>query len=1035
MKESAFREQKKPAPGRGWHNNNNKMLTERVCLYVFARKDTQPQANFLADGQKPPYSPKFLYRFLSEGRRVEAWEMVKGTSRDPISNPTGKMVDWRNYHRHLREALLASNEKKYQQLKSYRLPAVVWSGAPDRRKATVNWDHSGIINFDVDPVKGEVDLPADARQQLEHIPFLQAHGRSPRGIVPGRGEGWANFVVEFPDPRAITPSERSLFDRWLPRSGQPTTFHLHKLYAHVIKLYLKHEEDYPWATHADAKRLRYLIYDPELYVNPSPTPLTWATLKGMYSQLEPLDRKVSRKRKEDRKVNLDTSDLAAVLKAEAIEHYESKFDARFVAFEPGCRHDFVLSFFISAHVLGIPAEVAQSIFEQDYHDDTEEVEKMVADAIEWVEEFYTRYEFGTFSSRLRDVGKRTIHLAKGQYLSQVINPGDLDNTLLIAPTGSGKTRACMENIEGPVIITTPLSALVRQIATRPGSQFTTIKPFVDDSGTERTGIDWKNPPEKIVCTIASMEVLIEELKRGNRIKKYHLVVDECHYFAMAASPNYMLSDLRNLWEHRKMFRAQTLMTGTPIYLHDTVDLKRLEVTMDKKKRKTFQRLYVRRARQGRTTDTLAHYLRQIMEEQPEVPVVVWQNDKKRLRPILQGLFAGDDRVLFVDSHTKTKSPELWSHLCEQPGFPEGCQVLVSTSTIQEGLDFEAYQGKAIVIFTGYPSVEEIQQLSERFRKAEKIEVKLFATAPAEDDEKMAHQEPDSELLCALESSLAADLHRIRRQRGLPISAYRALSLMGSRGYLYAREGRGSGLDTLRLNHKAYKATKRARWSNPTLFDEAIQEYDMEVLTTEYIDPVARTEEAQEAIDLAMDLIEDEAQAAFDRTADTIFSIRTNIVSAARAYQRTQNYMLAMGEEDAAFTIEDYMAYIARDKEVYHTLLPQDQRLSKAHQQAVSSRLYAEWLIQQPGCPDEIREAVLAIMEIKPGVYTETQVKTMAARAVRILEDIGASFPPFSIQRSRTLLRPFLRTKKIRGREEYEIIPFVLPARIRYFCTK
>lgn len=127
-----------------------------------------------------------------------------------------------------------------------------------------------------------------------------------------------------------------------------------------------------------------------------------------------------------------------------------------------------------------------------------------------------------------------------------------DNTILWADTGMGKTTWACTSIEGKKIILVPTIGALKNIEHK-----------YNASSFYETNKNVSDKDELIVCTYSSAPALFKTVNswKGG-LKRYTLIVDEQHNFAVSSSKNYRNKELNYVLDNIHQFNKRIFMTGT-----------------------------------------------------------------------------------------------------------------------------------------------------------------------------------------------------------------------------------------------------------------------------------------------------------------------------------------------------------------------------------------------------------------------------------------------------------------------------------------
>jgi putative DNA primase/helicase len=169
-----------------------------------------------------------------------------------------------------------SDKKEYQAAKTGTLPCVMFSGCFDRAVSgdeQPNVLHSGRMNVDID-----LDAPAMLDAFFNAIsdgaiPFIEAAARSVSGIY--NGAMWVNVLIEIPDSFSGVSEDLAKALR-LEESSYRSK--MHTAYFDMFASMLKTDAEIKAGSTKDIKRMRYLSFDPEIYVNTNACQITQSML-------------------------------------------------------------------------------------------------------------------------------------------------------------------------------------------------------------------------------------------------------------------------------------------------------------------------------------------------------------------------------------------------------------------------------------------------------------------------------------------------------------------------------------------------------------------------------------------------------------------------------------------------------------------------------------------------------------------------------------------------------------------------------------
>lgn len=259
-----------------------------------------------------------------------------------------------------------------------------------------------------------------------------------------------------------------------------------------------------------------------------------------------------------------------------------------------------------------------------------------------------------------------------------------------------------------------------------------------------------------IATYNQIKKILDDKPNYAKYKKMTLVIDEGH--VMYADAAYRANEIRNVQEAMKLFKSVIIMSGTvrPEYFSDLEIKKVVRVT----KHYPFEKLI----RTYRVRDTVAYSIGKIKDTKNKALVLV--NNKDDIERIIESI--PDKRFVIITKDTK-KSLDVIKVLSDK--LCGDYDVIIGTQSVCEGVSFEDILEEVDVIVIDTPlssfSTERIEQVSNRWRCAGKINVYHYINTPYyEDDELPRYLDSDVYIQHALENVRVANnkLSRYRSQR-------------------------------------------------------------------------------------------------------------------------------------------------------------------------------------------------------------------------------------------------------------------------------
>lgn len=226
-------------------------------------------------------------------------------------------------------------------------------------------------------------------------------------------------------------------------------------------------------------------------------------------------------------------------------------------FVDGNKYLFVNRFSICANLLGIDQKLAReyvrlNYFDKSFFDGT-------CNAFESPYLSYGRF-FGIWKYKVKELRESTlttkIQANKGQRLNDVIdinNLNNLKNSLIIAPTGTGKTY-WISGLKHKRIIIVPTAKMVEQVAKEYNAT-----PFYAKAKGDILHSDY------IVTTYNSFAYVVKILDSKGLTKNFIAYIDEFHNTTTSTSKDYQLKQLTQVVELLPKFKYWIAVTATQLY--------------------------------------------------------------------------------------------------------------------------------------------------------------------------------------------------------------------------------------------------------------------------------------------------------------------------------------------------------------------------------------------------------------------------------------------------------------------------------------
>ena len=583
----------------------------------------------------------------------------------------------------------AGKEKQpYQDDKRRLLPAIAPAGEINSRAkdATLSIKPSGLLCLDIDENK-----PAELRSfykdvQAGKLDFAALAFLSPSGALNG---SFALFLqIELPKAFAGIPAK--LRKRLQLDKREPWTVTLDKLnkaYHQAFTFVLKRDKkiNVGKAAGQNLKSARYLAFDPQAYLNEAAKVYTLQTLAAALEQADNQQKEIG--------FTLDALDIDADTWTSFAEQFAEQ---KGYTLTNGQKHNYLNSFAIAANLLGVHRDQVQQYA----------ASKGIKVGSNCISSPYKAYKesFALWSYRLEQ--NKLTNLVKGsegQKLTDLLQPEQIFNKWLIAPTGSGKTFFVAQIPDRKVIIC-PTLALVENVCKEYGAE-----PF---TGKSKDLEAIKTAPF-IATTYASFRKLSAYL--WEQREAIRVFIDEAHNTTAATSPGYQLKQIREVLNAAQSFKSITLLTGTYAYNHcpQLRNLERATVEIPRPKK---QLIYTDAA----DTIKAAALAIKASISAGRFPLVLFDNANEKGRlGTLQSLLKDVHGLKYFSSHTK--QDEEFKQLVSDGYISSDVCGIVTTSVLKEGNNIYNESSFDIIILGSYHSLE-IEQFSNRPRRAKDIKI-------------------------------------------------------------------------------------------------------------------------------------------------------------------------------------------------------------------------------------------------------------------------------------------------------------------------
>ena len=285
---------------------------------------------------------------------------------------------------------------------------------------------------------------------------------------------------------------------------------------------------------------------------------------------------------------------------------------------------------------------------------------------------------------------------------------------LQAGTGTGKTFNFIQAAAlQKAVYFAPLTAIVEQVYSDALKVGVNAIKYTGKTADRQQLADLLNnnqPPQLIVCTIASARSLAEMLKFWSKV--YHIVIDEFHTSTSAANAKFMLRQLNELLDTALLYRSIGTMTGTPLLnLHPaTKDIPKIVIELKGEPKNNVQFLSAADPLQA-----AALQFKKAIAEGKKAYILF--NNKTAGLDDLNLIFASNGIINYSTFNADKKDSHEWLELLDTGLIPAGIDGIITTSVFEMGINNNT-ETPAEVITLGEFHPVTIKQFKERQRLAE-----------------------------------------------------------------------------------------------------------------------------------------------------------------------------------------------------------------------------------------------------------------------------------------------------------------------------
>lgn len=315
-------------------------------------------------------------------------------------------------------------------------------------------------------------------------------------------------------------------------------------------------------------------------------------------------------------------------------------------------------------------------------------------------------------------------LKKGEYLSDVLTPTNvLENCIIDAGTGIGKTEFAL-NWNGKRIICVPTRKLAKRVFQRAIKKGIDAELFYGGASVE------SQETECFVTTYASLPQLYPVFYHNG----FTLFIDEIHNATTAASPSFMLKELRAVIESMPYFSRVIGLTGTPVYnFHTSLKLPIIQVKRDISAVMPYSVI-----RCKTRTATAAKLAKQSIESE-RTPIIFLNNKGGKLSALLVAIKENtgltDEQILIVNAD---QSGEVdFETLVTEGVIANNIKMIVTTSVFKEGNDIYNKGGFDLIIMSNLIASDK-RQFRGRFRNTDDVTFTILKTEKKDEKEENPH---------------------------------------------------------------------------------------------------------------------------------------------------------------------------------------------------------------------------------------------------------------------------------------------------------
>lgn len=407
-----------------------------------------------------------------------------------------------------------------------------------------------------------------------------------------------------------------------------------------------------------------------------------------------------------------------------------------------------------------------------------------------VHDMYSRYSYNFATAAIEhDIEEVTFNNKSNlQYIiKSKLSELNIDlsvNSFIKAPTGSGKSYYVGNVVKEKRVMVVPTQSLVLQFAKEYNAT-----PFFQDAKTVADD-------NFIVTTYSSLMKLSMKINT----KEYVLFIDEAHNFTASANPFFLLDEMNEVLELLPSFKNYHLLSATPLFNNEPFinSLRLIEIKLEKQ-------LVKKQIIKMSAVDTLK-VIKNIADDcfaQNRQFIVLSNNTNEegrlgKIQSVLSHL-----KIATVNSKTKT-SDDYYAIAIE--GDMTQCDGIITTTVIKEGNSITKHSSEVTVIVDGSFHPAELEQISARFRNAEKVNLAIVKSAKA----KTVYIPFNIEEELSNINEVIVNLENVRNAMEKSTLIYNELSTLSTLERNYFREDESGKLvvDNLHISNRIFEIEKK-----------------------------------------------------------------------------------------------------------------------------------------------------------------------------------------------------------------------------------